>query len=888
MAAKVITQFSEYKLEAGEDWVEYEERFEMFLMANNIGEEGIMRATFLASIGGPAYRLLRSLVGEAIKTTKFEDLVKAMKDHLRPAPNVIAERFHFFKRDRKSGETVNDYVSELRRLSEHCGFGDELNTYLRDRFVCGLNSEGIQQKLLTVKELTLKKAIDTARGFEAASRDAKLIRGGNSGVLVHHVPGVESDGQGNIHRVSQPATGPGNAATGGSTRQQDRRSCFRCGNRGHLSAGCPYKNFSCHKCGKLGHLEKTCEGGGKRTGSFQGKTAPVRQMHACPDGGYAAEAQSGAVLDDLSLDPLHLYVVKQQGLDPVMLEVEINGHSMRMEVDTGAAVSVVSSSVYERVRGAHALEESRLKLKTYTGEIVAPEGVGQVEVSYQGQKSLLPITVVNGNVPSLMGRDWLRRLSIHWEELFPSEARVHQMESVTEPVADLIKKFPKVFTDELGCLRDFQVHIPVPEGTAPKFFKARPVPYAMRSRVEDELDRLEQQGVWKRVNYSKWAAPIVTVLKNPRDPSGPIRICGDYKSTVNRSAPLDAYPIPNTVDQMARLAGGVKYTKLDLSQAYQQLELDDGNRELLTISTHQGLYQPARLQFGIHSATGIFQRQMDSRLSRIPFTVVRVDDILISGRTDEEHIANLKKVLVKLSEAGLTVRVSKCSFMQDEVTYCGYVISKGGVRPMPENVEAVKNAPSPTNVKELKSFLGMVAYYNIHMPDMATVTEPLHRLLRKGVVWDWSKGCEAVFCQIKELLIEAPMLEHFDLSKPIVVHCDASEYGVGVVLSHVLENGDEKPVTFASRTLTSAERNYATIEKEGLALVFAVRKFHQYLFGSRFVMFTDHKPLLGLFTENRPLPARAAARVLRWALLLSAYDFELKYREGASNGNADG
>ena len=206
---------------------------------------------------------------------------------------------------------------------------------------------------------------------------------------------------------------------------------------------------------------------------------------------------------------------------------------------------------------------------------------------------------------------------------------------------------------------------------------------------------------------------------------------------------------------------------------------------------------------------------------------------------------------------------------------------------MPGNVEAVQDAPAPTNIKELKSFLGMVNYYNMYMQGMATLTEPLHNLLRKDVSWVWSTACDAAFQKIKRMLCEAPLLTHFDMSRPIVVHCDASQYGVRAVLSHVMEDGAEKPVSFASRSLSSAERNYATVEKEGLALVYAVRKFHQFLFGNKFTMFTDHKPLLGLFAENRPLPARAAARVLRWALLLAAYDYELKYREGASNGNAD-
>ena len=218
--------------------------------------------------------------------------------------------------------------------------------------------------------------------------------------------------------------------------------------------------------------------------------------------------------------------------------------------------------------------------------------------------------------------------------------------------------------------------------------------------MEEELNRLEEQGVWKRVKYSKWASPIVTMLKDGKDPCGPIRVCGDYKVAVNKAAPVDAYPIPNTIDQLATLVGGEKFTKLDLSQAYQQLELDDASRELLTINTHKGLYQPSRLQFGLHSATGIFQREMEHRLCRIPFVKVRVDDILVSGENDEDHLRNLREVLEALKEAGLTLKMKKCSFMMPEVEYCGYLVSKDGVKPMEKNVEAVMNAPAPGNVLE--------------------------------------------------------------------------------------------------------------------------------------------------------------------------------------------
>ena len=887
-----VREMPPFDMENGEDFTEYSERFEQFLLANKINEAEMKRAVFLSTIGGPSYKLLRGLLGEEVKTTAFTDIVKALKDHLQPAPNVIAERYRFNKRDRKHGESVNAYIAELRKYSEHCAFGGSLNEYLRDRFVCGLNSQPIQQKLLAVNDLDLTKALEIARSFEAASRDAKLL-GATGGVTgIHQATRAEEEEPDCVLRLQQQQRGRGQDAR---DNRSDKRECYRCGNQGHISTSCPYSTFNCRRCGKQGHLEKRCRSEKKESGasvpakSGASKPAAIRKVCACTSHGCggAREPDQG---EFLSMDPLSLYLLgRPESVDPVMVEVRMNGESVRMEVDTGAAVSVMSQSSYERIRDSRQpLRESGLKLKTYTGEIVSPQGVASVDVVYQDQQSRLPITVVEGNVPNLLGRDWLSQLRLRWEELFPLDRRLNVLEDVQGPVAELVAKFPGVFTNELGCLKNFKVNIPVPEGTQPKYCKTRPVPYAMKSRVEEELDRLEKQGVWKRVQYSKWAAPMVAVLKDPRDPTGPIRICGDFKQTVNKVAPVDTYPIPSTIDQLAMLAGGEKFTKLDLSQAYQQLELDDPSRELLTINTHQGLYQPSRLQFGVHSATGMFQREMDSRLCRIPMTKVRVDDILVSGRNDAEHLQNLRLVLEELARSGLTLRISKCSFMKDEVTYCGYVINKQGAKPMPGNVEAVVKAPAPTNLTELRGFLGMVNYYNNYVDGLATITEPLHKLMRKGVPWRWTEDCNEAFEIVKGKLSGAPLLTHFDLNKPLVVHCDASQYGLGVVLSHVMEDGSEKPVGYGSRTLTLAERNYATVEKEGLALVYAVKKFHQYLFGNRFIMYTDHKPLLGLFSESCPLPARAAARVLRWALLLSAYDYVLKYREGAKNGNADG
>ena len=294
-----------------------------------------------------------------------------------------------------------------------------------------------------------------------------------------------------------------------------------------------------------------------------------------------------------------------------------------------------------------------------------------------------------------------------------------------------------------------------------------------------------------------------------------------------------------------------------------------------------------RLQFGVHSASGIFQREIEKRICHVPCTMVRVDDILVSGRDDVEHLKNLSSVLKVLFECGLKLKKEKCVFLAPEVTYLGFKISKDGVTPVKEKVEPLLKASPPSDVSQLKSFLGMVNYYHRHLPNLADVLEPLHELLRKNTSWSWSEVHQKAFEDTKLLLCSSGLLVHYDPDKQLSLACDASPYGVGAVLSHVMPGGGERPVAYCSRALNSAERNYSQIEKEALALVHAVKKFHQYLYGRNFILLTDHKPLLGLLSENKPIPAMACARIQRWALLLASYNYTLQYRSGVDNGNAD-
>ena len=350
---------------------------------------------------------------------------------------------------------------------------------------------------------------------------------------------------------------------------------------------------------------------------------------------------------------------------------------------------------------------------------------------------------------------------------------------------------------------------------------------------------------------------------------------------------MNRYPIPRVEDLFATLDKGNTFTKLDLSQAYQQLTLDANSRKYVVINTHKGLFQFTRLPYGIASAPGIFQKAMENLLQGIPGVAVYLDDILVTGATEANHLTSLEEVLKRLARTGLRVKKNKCKFMASSVSYLGHVIDASGLHPMPDKIKAVEDAPTPTNVTELKSYLGLLTYYGKFLPNLATRLAPLYKLLGKKTTWRWRAEQDKAFQESKQLLTSSPLLVHFDSRLPLVLACDASAYGIGAVLAHRLPDGAEKPIGYASRTLNPAERNYSQLEKEGLSCVFGIKKFYAYLFGHPFELITDHKPLLSLLGEHKPISPQASARIRRWALYLSMFEYTLKFRNTQVHGNAD-
>lgn len=418
----------------------------------------------------------------------------------------------------------------------------------------------------------------------------------------------------------------------------------------------------------------------------------------------------------------------------------------------------------------------------------------------------------------------------------------------------------------------------------PIFKKKRSIPFAALEKIDQELERLTRIGVISKTEYSDWAAQAVYVKKN----SGEIRVCADFSTGLNDAIEEYHYPLPSPEEVFAKLNGGKIFSKIDLSEEYLQVPMDKESAKLLCINTHKGLFRYERLPFGVKTAPAIFQQIMDTMLSDLDYTIAYLDDILVKSESVNEHKHHLRKVFERLRSYGFKVKENKCDFLLEEIKYLGHIVNKDGKKPDKNRASAIKDMPEPMDIKSLQSFLGLVSYYQDFIPDLHILRAPLNDLLKKEKPWLWTKECEQAFKKIKEKLTSDLFLVHFNPKLDIIVASDASTHGVGACILHKWKDGKVRPIAHASRSLLPAERNYSQIEKEVLASIFAVTKFHRYIHGRYFTLQTDHKPLVTIFGSKKGLPTYTANRLLRWATVLLNYNFNIEYLSTHKIGHADG
>ena len=824
----------EFDFDKPETWKDWLHRFERFRTCSNLaGESGELQvASLLYSMGENAEKVFNQLTLTATQKKEYATVVTKLNAYFTPKINVIHERSRFYQRDQLAGESIEAYVRELHELSSRTQFADNEEA-IRDRIVLGVRDKDLSRKLQLQADLTYRKAVDLARQQElvekqindqrkSSSADAVTSASATGGARPRHHGGNSRGGTGNSRG------GAGNARGGKGGHHRDKKSsgsasCGRCGgSHGKKKEDCPAHGKQCYSCDGWHHFKDYCRSKTKKQG-----VNDVRESDA-----EIRSVQSfflGSVGDD-------------DGEAPWEIDLPVNGIQIPFKIDTGADVSVIPNSVYRTMNPKPKLVDMKGKLESPGGTV---KSVGQfiAKTKFRGEDHHFRVVVIDGNHCPLLSRGASLKLGL-----------VQRLDEA---------KLKECAFGEIGTPIECEpIEISLKEEAHPYSISVpRRVPIPLIPKVGAELDRMEKAGVIQKITEpTEWCAGMVPVLKK----NGDVRICVDLKN-LNRSVKREKYEIPTLEDVTHKLAGAKTFTKLDATSGFWQIPLSEKTAKLTTFLTPFGRYYFNRLPFGISLAPEIFQRTMEKILEGIDGVVCFMDDVVVCGDTDEQHDARLKQVLDRVIQAGLKLNREKCEFNQKDLIFLGHKFGPNGIEPDKAKVEAIQNMPEPENETELRRFLGMVNYLGRFVPNLSQTMHPLNALLNKDAAWLWGHEQKEAVKKLKESLTSAPTLVYFEMNRETAVAADASSYGMGGVL-YQKHDGEWKPVAYCSRTLTSAERRYAQIEKELLAAVHACTKFERYLVGlPEFKLYTDHRPLVPLLNKKDLVdtPIRCQRMIMR-------------------------
>lgn len=578
-----------------DNWTLYQEQLEEFLKINSIVDTKKVSA-LLSLMGADTYKVLRDLCTPTLPKDKtYEDLCGLLKTHFSPTTCVYRERIEFYEATQGDSESVNDWYARIRNLSMNCEFGNNLQAILLDKFICGFKKGKIRDRLCEEKvdvklEKILELALSKESSLEAEKKEIHVLKNST---------GRKNFREGNKQFEQKPRQGRSQEHSIPGRSKPSRWQCKACGNHHTGRQTCKYSKYECNLCKKVGHLAKVCFNNNYRQNCLEADE----------------EVQINNVLVQGSEATINTINVKNT--NPIVLSVGFNDSRLSMQLDSGAGLSVVTKECYLRDLSHFKLYSTKVSLKSYTGCVIKPLGFLTGDLTYDNVlcKNFEIYVVDNGN-QNLLGRDFLQKFKF---KICMSEDTIMQLNSETD---ELISKYKEIFNGELGRYKYSEFKLQIKECAKPIFQKPRPIPLALKPKVEEELARLAKDGVITQVDNSQWGTPLVPVIKK----GGGIRLCGDYKVTANKHFVEIKYPLPRIEEIFAKLSGGESYTKIDLSNAYNQLVLDEQSADICAWSTHKGIFRMNRLPYGITPSSAIFQKTIESLLQELNSCSNFVDD----------------------------------------------------------------------------------------------------------------------------------------------------------------------------------------------------------------------------------------------------------------------
>ena len=820
-----------------EEWTKWIRRFERFRQASGLaGKEQVSQIhTLIYTMGDSAEDILSSFRLTEEQGKSYTTVVEKFEGHFVKRRNLIFERAKFNRRKQEEGEPVDDFIMDLYRLAEHCSYGNLHDELVRDRIVVGLRSAALSEKLQRDADLTLDKAVRMAREDETIRKQQALLR--NDFKEDKPEQGKDKSDLDYLrkkpfkHRGKPPSATP-------PAQQQNHKKCTRCGRSPpHSREQCPAREETCHKCNKKGHFKSMC------------RTKGVKAIDA-----KDSKAFMGVIKQSRTSNPWSITLL-------------VNGTPVNFKIDTGADVTVISDSIHQGIPHS-TLQPPTKSLSGAASKNLEVSGQFSASLKYKDKEADEEVYVVKNLSRSLLGHPAIEALDLL--------QRVNAVQTKT----DIERQFLKLF-EGLGKLEE-EYKIVLRDNAQP-YAQSTPrrIAIPLLPRVKAELEHMEQMGVVSRVREpTDWCSSMVVVPKA----DGSVRICVDL-SRLNESVRREHHPLPAVEQALAQLAEAQIFSKIDANSGFWQIPLAKESALLTTFITPFGRFCFNRLPFGITSAPEHFQRRMSEILHDVEGAVCLMDDILVHGKSTEEHDRRLHIVLQRLQDAGVTLNKKKCMFSQDRVKFLGQIVDPTGVRPDPDKVSAIVNYKTPTCVGDIRRLLGMTNQLGKFSPNLANVTKPLRDLLAKDSQWCWDEPQRHAFREVRQEISKSPVLALFDPRRPTTVSADASSFGLGAVLLQQQDDGEKRPVAYASRSMTRTEQRYAQIEKEALAITWACDRFADYLIGLKFHVETDHKPLVPLLGARRldELPIR----VQRFRMRMLRYHFTISHVPGKNLVVAD-
>ncbi|XP_058817025.1 uncharacterized protein K02A2.6-like [Topomyia yanbarensis] len=512
-----------------------------------------------------------------------------------------------------------------------------------------------------------------------------------------------------------------------ATGRKPSYPCWLCGAL-HFVRDSSYDNHKCSDCGQVGHREGYCDSAKSRKPGSRRKKRDV--------------SAKVVVVDVCSVEQRRRFV-----------SVGLSGTDIRLQLDTASDITVIIRESWQKL-GSPALLPATVKAKTASGNILSLDGEFECDVTI-GESTRRDLIRVTEKQLHLLGSDLVESFNL-WS--VPMDTFCCHVSGSPAATAALQSIFPNVFTDQLGLCSKTKVKLELKKSVRPVFCPERPVAYAMYDAVDQELDRLEN-----------------------------LNIITNIRSGLLRS--LSSYPLPLPDDIFAKLTNCKVFSQIDLSDAFLQVEVNEQYRKLLTINTHRGLYSYNRLPPGVKIAPGAFQQLIDTMLAGLQCTCGYLDDVIVGGKTEEDHDRNLRAVLKRIQDFGFTIRVDKCTFHKQQVQYVGHIVDSRGLRPDPAKIEVISKLPPPTDVSGVRSFLGAINYYGKFVPNMCKLRYPLDNLLKDDAKFQWTDECQRAFEHFKQILSSDLLLTHYDPKREIIVSADASSIGLGATISHKFPDG---------------------------------------------------------------------------------------------------